>query len=193
MRPLPVDLDDERVLVARIRAGSEDAFARLFRDHYVNLVGYAESFLGSHEDAEEIVCDLFSHLYDRRGEWDPGGSVRGYLFRAARNRVFNFVRDTRRADARMTAMRQDDAEGGYTDPADVAFLASEDAAVRAAALERVMAELPARAREVVALRWGEGMPDETIAEILETTVAAVRMQASRALKVLRERLPRYLR
>lgn len=187
-------LDDGHT-AARIRAGDDRAFGALFEAHYVNLVGYAESFLGSHEDAEEIVCELFATLYERRATWDPHGSIRAYLFRAVRNRVSNFHRDRQRADARVAAFTADDLDGDdrVPPPADAALLASEDAAVRKAALERVMIELPPRAREVVALRWGEGMSDEMIAEVLETTVAAVRMQASRALKVLRERLPGYLR
>ena len=154
------------------------------------------SFLGSHEDAEEVVCTFFAHLHERRMAWEPHGSIRGYLFRSVqKSNVTNFLRDMKRSDVRIAALIADDADAitGHVASADEGLLSDEDATIRTAALAQVMMELPTRAREGVALRWVHGLSDEVIAQALETTVPAVRMQASRALKLLRERLPEYLR
>lgn len=187
-------VDDEDT-VERIHSGSEEAFSQLFHAHYVDLVGYAESFLGSHEEAEEVVCELFVRIYEIRMGWEPGGSIRGYLFRAVRNRVMNQMRSRVREHTRNVLFTQ---EWYLENDSSLASVYSdlekdeEDQHVMTA-INRAIASLPARAREVVSLRWKEGMSDDMIAEIMDTTVAGVRMQASRALQTLRERLPRYLK
>lgn len=187
-------VSDEHI-IAGIRSGSEDAFSRLFHAHYVDLVGYAESYLASHEEAEEVVCELFVRIYEIRQEWQPGTNLRAYLFRAVRNRVLNLIRNNKREaerSFRFTSEMYLESDSLLQDIHADLEDEEEDIKVRKV-LEQAIASLPPRAREVVSLRWKEGMSDDMIAQIMDTTVAGVRMQASRALKVLKERLAGYLK
>lgn len=187
-------VSDEHI-IAGIRSGSEDAFSLLFHAHYVDLVGYAESYLASHEEAEEVVCELFVRIYEIRQEWQPGTNLRAYLFRAVRNRVLNLIRNNKREaerSFRFTSEMYLESDSLLQDIHADLEDEEEDIKVRKV-LEQAIASLPPRAREVVSLRWKEGMSDDMIAQIMDTTVAGVRMQASRALKVLKERLAGYLK
>jgi RNA polymerase sigma factor (sigma-70 family) len=55
-------------------------------------------------------------------------------------------------------------------------------------LERAVATLPERSRTAITLRWQQQMSYDQIASILGTTTAAVQMQVSRGIKILRELL-----
>jgi RNA polymerase sigma factor (sigma-70 family) len=57
---------------------------------------------------------------------------------------------------------------------------------------RAIDTLPERARLVMMLRWQEHWEWPQIAEALGVSVPAAQMQHARALKVLREQLPKYL-
>ena len=56
-----------------------------FAAHYVALCEYVLRFVGSAETAEDIVQDLFLHLWDTRGPRDVLRLTRRYLHVAARN------------------------------------------------------------------------------------------------------------
>src|SRR5437870_8365667 len=57
-----------------------------FAAHYVALCEYVLRFVGSAEAAEDVVQDLFLHLWDTRGPRDALRLTRRYLYVAARNR-----------------------------------------------------------------------------------------------------------
>src|SRR5438552_17571093 len=70
-----------------------------FAAHYVALCEYVLRFVGSAEAAEDIVQDLFLHLWDTRGPRDALRLTRGYLYVAARNRALKYLRRGRVAAA----------------------------------------------------------------------------------------------
>src|SRR5256885_17238545 len=77
---------------ARVRSPHwESAFAA----HYAPLCDYVLRFVGSAEAAEDIVQDLFLHLWDTRGPRDALRLTRGYLYVAARNRALKYLRRVR--------------------------------------------------------------------------------------------------
>src|SRR5437773_5537279 len=69
----------------------ESAFAA----HYATLCDYVLRFVGSAEATEDIVQDLFLHLWDTRGPRDRLRLSRPYLYVAARNRALKHLRHGR--------------------------------------------------------------------------------------------------
>src|SRR5437762_9242894 len=66
-----------------------------FAAHYVALCEYVLRFVGSAEATEDIVQDLFLHLWDTRGPRDRLRLSRPYLYVAARNRALKHLRHGR--------------------------------------------------------------------------------------------------
>jgi RNA polymerase sigma-70 factor (ECF subfamily) len=186
----------DAAIVARVRAGDLDAFETIFRAHYEELVRFAHATVRSVDVAQDLVSEMFTTLYERRETWEIRTSVRAYLVAATRYRIINYVRDFRRRGNRYAALQvageEDEAIPSLQAP-DVELIEAEERGAHLAAVERALAELTPRSRMVVALRWRQGLSFEEIAEVMETTSAAVQMQLSRALKVLRERAPTYLK
>jgi RNA polymerase sigma-19 factor, ECF subfamily len=177
---LPTDI------AARVRSGDARAFELLFRTHYASLCGFALRYTGQRALAEELVQELFTDLWTHRAEWDVRGSIRSYLFAAARNRALNLRR--RQAVERDWAQEEaiDDVRELHPipEPADRALEAAEARARLDAALE----SLPERCRLVMHLRWHEQMSYASIAQVMGISVKGVENQLGRGLKALREKL-----
>ena len=179
---------DDQSLVAQIRMGDEHAFTWLFRRYYPLLVPFAATFVPSLDDAQEIVNDLFVQIWERRDTLNIHGRVDHYLYSAVRNRVRNHLRDERRlADRHEAAALEEEVPwmGEAVAPIDATLELQE----QMRAVWNAVAALPEARRRIVLLRWQRQMSFEEIAQILGTTSAAVQMQLSRAMKMLREMLP----
>ena len=70
----------------------------LFRTFGPELRLFLARYVGSPAVAEDLVQDLFLAIWDRRDTVRVRGSVRTYLFAAARNRALNHLKRERIAD-----------------------------------------------------------------------------------------------
>ena len=186
-QPPPTSAADAADVVARVRAGDERAFERLFRAHYDGLCGFVIRYVHQRALAEELVQDLFAALWARRESWEVrggSGSVRAYLFAAARNRALN-LRARRAVERDWEAAETDVRELHRAPPrADDALEAAELHARLDAAIE----SLPERCRLVMQLRWRDQLSYAEIAEVMGISTKGVENQLSRGLKALRETL-----
>lgn len=174
------DLPDSDLL-ARIRAGDREAFARLFRHWYPLLAEYALRLLESRDAAEDAVQDVFVALWKGRARLPEPQSLAGYLHRAVRNRALNQLR-ARRTAGRWLSML--DPEPRVEPEADTGLADRElDAAYRAA-----LSGLAPRGREIFLLSRERGLTYSQIAETLGISVKTVETLMGRALVALRARL-----
>lgn len=175
-------VDPEASLVPRIRAGDEVAFAELYRGHAAGLLGYAYRLCGSRATAQDVVAELFTHLWERRVSWVPRSSVRAYLYTAIRHRVMNALRTERRADTRAAQVVAEVTMTVTAEP-------EESRDPRLDAVWRVIDAFPPLRRQVMYLRWARGLTPEEIATVLGLNRNAVDKHLSRALRAIRETFP----
>ena len=79
----------------RRRGGEIAAFQELFDRYYAPLCRFAEFWIRDSTSAEEVVLDVYTHVWQHAAKLRVTGSVRAYLFRAVRNRSLNHIRDNR--------------------------------------------------------------------------------------------------
>jgi RNA polymerase sigma-70 factor (ECF subfamily) len=176
-------VDAAHDIAARIRAGDARALQSLFREYYTSLCDFAVRYVREESVAEDLVQDLFSDLWARRGDWTPRESVRAYLFSAVRNRALNL----RKRQAVERDWERDETVSEVPTLHLVAEttpdrLEREELSARVAA---AMESLPERCRLVMHLRWRERLPHAEIAAVMGISVKGVEMQLSRGLKALR--------
>ncbi|GAA4044245.1 RNA polymerase sigma factor [Nonomuraea soli] len=71
---------DDHALHIRLVAGDLDALAELYDLHSPFVYGVALRVTGSEGLAETITQELFAHLWEQPGQFDPAlGSLRGWL------------------------------------------------------------------------------------------------------------------
>jgi RNA polymerase sigma-70 factor (ECF subfamily) len=175
----------DRELVAAIRRDDGAAFERLYRDQARDLIGYAFRLCGARAMAQDVVADLFVHLWQHRHAWAPRTSVRAYLFTAVRHRVANARRAERRADAR--------AARAITDPTIAAVPPRPDSNVDLdadlAMVWRTVDAFPSLRRQVVYLRWARGLSAEEVGAVVGISRNSVDKHLSRAMQAIRAAVP----
>jgi RNA polymerase sigma-70 factor (ECF subfamily) len=180
------------MLIQRLRASDEEAIEALVRLHGPQLIKYATRILRSGERAQEIVQDVFFHLWAERAHLTDTRNLSVYLFWLTRNRAIDAVR----AD---WAARQREGRWVMDTGAESAFVLNTGDADLEAAETRVevwesLASVPPRCREIFMMAWDQQLSYHEIAQRLGISVPTVRSQASRALKRLLEVLgPRFIR
>jgi RNA polymerase sigma-70 factor (ECF subfamily) len=160
------------------------AFEVLYRRYVDRVYSYAFYQLGDHHDAEDATERTFlAALRAIRSYRDEGATFRAWLFRIARNTVANAHRTrSRRRVEPMTAI-QGEPHAIDADPAGMAVRAEDARRVRAA-----LADLPDDRRQVVLLRFVDGLSAREAGLVLDRSEGAVRVLLHRALRDLGERL-----
>lgn len=169
-------------LVHRARRGDRKAFRALFDDLHDPVHAYLDRRCDDRHDTEDLVSTVFHKLLSNLGTFDPGrGSVTGWVMTMARHALIDHLR--RRRDTVDVDRMADVLAGPGADPL-AGIIRTEEA-------ERVRTELarfPAETRELLALRYGEGLRHAEVASLTGLTEVAVRQRLSRAVKQLRERV-----
>lgn len=168
-------------LLERLRRGDRDGFDAAFRAYYVSLVRTAEAIVGDIAIAEDLVQEVMLVLWRRRETLAIDDSLRAYLHRAARNRALNHLRHERVRRRKAPLLAGPDSVAS-TAPA---ALADDELAH---AVERALATLPDRCREVFLLSRDRHLKYSEIAAVLGISVKTVEAQMGKALRLLRERL-----
>lgn len=178
-------------LVARIRAGDEQAFESVFRDHYDGLCRFAARIVDSDAEAEELTQEMLLRLWRKREALSIAGSLAAYLYAAVRNESLNRLRRARAERQwreRVVLEREAGDRGRYSASADDEVRSAE----LADAIERAVEELPPRRRQAYVLRRQHHLSYAEIAAVMDIAPKTVEIQIGAALKALREKLADWL-
>ena len=83
-------------ILARARAGDQDAFGELAGPYRRELEVHCYRILGSVQDAEDMVQETLLAAWRGLKGFEERSSVRAWLYRIATNRCLNALRDNRR-------------------------------------------------------------------------------------------------
>jgi RNA polymerase sigma-70 factor, ECF subfamily len=180
-------------LMLRVRDGDLEAFETLVARHQHSVVGTAAKMLGGAADAEDISQQVFVRVWKHAARYQPSAKFTTWLMTITRNLVFNELRRRRRSQqVSMDADEGDTIRHQFVDeqaaPPSEEILDSE----LQEAIDAAIASLPETQRLAIVLRRYESMPYEEIAEVLKTSVPAVKSILFRARAELKARLKKYL-
>ncbi|MGO9907636.1 MAG: RNA polymerase sigma factor [Solirubrobacteraceae bacterium] len=162
---------DER-LVSLIRRGSTAAFEVLVARYNARLLAFCRHLLGSREDAEDVLQEVFSAAFNAILDDDRPINVRPWLYRIARNRSLNHLR-------RIQAVGVDSMDIHLSDHGSTtADKVHEREEFRL--LVGDIQGLPETQRTALVLREMDALSYEQIAEAMETTVPSVKSLLVRA-------------
>ena len=180
----PSRADDElrlHLLVLRCQAGDERAFATLFETFGARTHRYLRGMLG--DDADDAQQEVWVSVYRAIATLANPRAFRTWLFSTTRRRALDQLRKRRR-DAELLV---DPSDG--VDVADVPDESTERS-LTADDLELVLAGLPPPQREVLLLRYQDGLSYSEIAVIVGCPVGTVKTRIHHAIRKLKESLAR---
>jgi RNA polymerase sigma-70 factor (ECF subfamily) len=188
---------DDAGLVARLRAGDQEAFATVVRTWSPAMLRVARAHVRTHASAEEVVQEAWLGVVRGLDGFEGRAPLRSWVFRI----LVNCARRRGRIESRRTAelggptvdpgrFRDDDDPypGHWRDDAAPADWGPEPMLLAAefrALLEKALAELPERQRAVVELRDVHAFDGEEVCELLDLTPANQRVLLHRGRAKLR--------
>jgi RNA polymerase sigma-70 factor (ECF subfamily) len=168
--------------LADVRAAQADraAFGVLYRRYLDRVYGYCFYLLGDHHDAEDTTERTFLAALDAIDRFrEQGAGFRSWLFRIAHNQVANALRSRgRRRTYPLESVAEPMAPG---DPA--AEIGQADDARR---VRRALARVAEDRRQVLVLRFVDGLSSREIGAVLDRSPGAIRVLQHRALRDMRE-------
>src|SRR5215217_6445946 len=163
----------ERTL-SRARAGDEEAFRELIDPYRAELQLHCYRILGSVQDAEDLLQETLLAAWRGLEGFDGRASLRAWLYRIATNRCLNALRDTRRSEPLWLEPYPDALLGPVADTSAGPEARYELKEAVSLAFVTGLQRLSPRQRAVLVLRDVLGFRASEVADMLETTEAAVK-------------------
>jgi len=161
-------------LVERVREGDPDAVEALYLRHREWAYRTAYGFVGNPQDAQEVAQDVFRQFFAKIDRYQKRAKLTTYLYTVVKHRSIDLIRKRKPNDTLVF------------DP--VAPQLRDEQAEHRALLEMVQG-LSEKHREVVVLRFGEGLQIDEISERLEVASGTVKSRLHHALNTLRSKWP----
>lgn len=163
-------------------AAERASFERTFRLHYAELCDFAAFYVGSADEAEEVVQDVFFAIWLRREDLETLGSMRSYLFGAVRNHALH---NSRHATVVRRRVEDETAAPQQIAPGLDEIFEGDEAALE---LRRAIASLPQRTRLAMELRWLRQMSYAEVAQVMRISVKGVEKLVTEGMQKLRTAL-----
>ncbi len=178
------DLD---ALVRALAAGDAAALSSLYEQTVMQSFAIAVAILKCREDAEEVVCDLFRHVWQSADTYDPArGSVMAWLAVIVRHRAIDRLRQRRQLlsldDERQAELVRSLAGEA---PGPEQLLAKFQAG---SAVHRALSALTPQRRHLLGLAFFQGLSHREIADAVGLPLGTVKSHVRRALASLKDHL-----
>jgi RNA polymerase sigma factor (sigma-70 family) len=165
-------LQGDEKLIALTRRGHQGAFETLVQRYQSRLLAFCRHMLGSTEDAEDVLQEVFTASFNAILADDRPINARPWLYRIARNRCLNHLR--RPSAAGQDSMDIFERDGGAT---------TADTVHKREEFRQIVADvqdLPETQRTALLLREIDALSYEQISEAMDTTVPSVKSLLVRA-------------
>lgn len=174
------ELKNDALLVAALKLDSHEAFVKIFRQYYANLVRFTARFIPDKSTCEDIVQEAFIRVWTNRKNLETGTSIRSYMISLVQNLALNELRH------RKVKMLYEDMNHETIlslSPDDHLFYSE-----LSDAYETALAKLDPAVRETLMLSRQERLKYTEIAQRLNISVRTVEARISKALKFLQNEL-----
>jgi RNA polymerase sigma-70 factor (ECF subfamily) len=167
-------VEADQQIIARVLEGHREDFSLLIARYGDALYRHALGMTGSPDVAEDILqmsfIKAYQHLAEVRGRFDA------WVFRIVANGCKDWLKNIRRTHL---SYDEDDQPSGYATPAE-----DLDRTELRGDLDRALASLAPSLREAFVMKHVEGRSYEEMADLLGTTVGALKMRVHRAREAL---------
>lgn len=153
----------------------------MFNGHYVPLCNYVNSIVNNDTLAEDLVQDVFFHLWQKNASLDKAENMSSFLFTAVKNKAYEHIRADKAYKKALSGYK----EGGIQDKIDPDMSSLTQKYMSLERLSSLMRHLPPKCRNVFALHKLNGLTYAEIAASEGISIKTVENHMIKALKILR--------
>jgi RNA polymerase sigma-70 factor, ECF subfamily len=156
-----------------------ERFEALYRSSRDDVYAYVHTLLRDSAGAEDVTALAFERAYRRRRTFDRRrGEERAWLFGIARNAALDELRRRKRVATLVVDpedVSEDEADGD-----------DEDVVLRRTAVRTALEGMPARDRELIALKFHAGLNNAELAKVLGVSESNAGTMLHRTVQKLRK-------
>lgn len=188
MNPVPAPTTDalnDAALLRQIGDRQPAALDALYDRHAPTLLALGRRILGSLADAEEVLQEVFLHVWNHAGRYDSSrSSVSTWLILITRSRAIDRLR-TRKVVERTheTSVQENPVEHASPEGVETVFIHERRERVRSE-----LGKLPDEQRQVLEMAFYEGLSQSEIAAKADLPLGTVKTRTLLAMKKLRSAL-----
>ena len=170
----------ELELTQRAVSGDPDAFAALYDIYVEQIYRFVLFRVGDEQTAEDLTSQVFLKAWDNLSSYQIRGLLfRAWLFRIARNSVIDYYRTYKETTPlEPSALTKPDPAAEVADQVEQQLQAEE--------LRLALQQLTEDQRQVLTLRFIEGLSTEEVANVMGKRQGAIRALQMRGLQALAE-------
>ncbi|MES2375392.1 MAG: RNA polymerase sigma-70 factor [Bacteroidota bacterium] len=169
-------------LLDLIRSRDEAAFTEIYNRYWRLIYSHVYKMLRNEDDAKDIVQETFGNLWQQAVTLPEQQNFGGYLYVSARRKVLNAMRHEKYRGEYLKAL------AAFAEEASEATLQYLDERDLAVAIEREIAALPPRMRQVFELSRKNYLSYKEIGKIFNISDKTVKKQVGKSIKVIRQNL-----
>ncbi len=173
----------ESQLWQKFKRGDEEAFSRIYHDHYNLLFNYLNKICGNESLSHDCIQDIFLKLWKDRKKLGEVKSIRFYLLASVRRDILRKIKKSRSQDERKNEIAYEQPEIMFSEEEIVIHRENSDEQKRQIA--EVLNALPKRQKEAVYLKYYEDLSYEEVAAVMNLNYQSVVNLIYKAFKVLR--------
>ena len=177
-------MNEEQVWLEQARQGDKAAFGKLIEAYQTPVYNLAYRMLNNAGEAEEAAQEAFIRAYTRLDSYDPAHKFSTWMLSITSNYCIDLIRKRRALLLSIDeplpphpALMSDNSKG----PEAQVVMNEQQAMVQA-----LLQELPEDYRQTVVLRYWYDLSYDEIAEMMDTTVSAIKSRLFRARRLLAE-------
>jgi len=148
-------------LWTNFRAGNEEAYTSLMENFAAPLYNYGIRFVNDDDFIKDCIQDVFFELWKRRERINSTDYVKSYIFKALRLRIFREQGNWNNAEP----IHENYQFAVQLDTESV-LIESQSSDEMTRKMQRLLNHLPRRQKEILYLRFYEGLDQDRIAEIM---------------------------
>lgn len=170
------------VLWNELRNGNKNALSGLFNRFYDSLFAYGYRIMPDDDQVKDAIQEVFFQLWNYKSKLATVKSVRAYLLMSLRHQLFNDKKVRQRREKLDKEYASEDFEiyVDYEKWLEILELEQE----QISSLKKAIKELSPRQREVIYLKYYEGLSSEELSEIMDLRTQSIYNLLSNAIKNL---------
>lgn len=177
----------EQEIWSEFKAGHRGALTYIYQKYVDKLFNYGCQFTANQDLVKDCIQELFMHIIRKKENLSHTDSIRAYLFKSFRRKLFKQIGK----EARMHDKSPAGVFSIEVSP-ELNFIRDQLSKRQSLLLEKYINQLPEKQREAILLYFYEGIPYSQIAEILQMTkTKSARALLYRAIESLSKYLKPY--
>lgn len=167
-----------------IKNGDEKTFELFFKMEFDNIVHFINAYLNNLQTSKDIAQESFISFWNKRAYINEQLNIRSYIYKIARNKTLNFIRDNHISSTIPTKELLMD----FYALSDEIITQKIDALQLEDLINKTYSSLPPQIKDIFYLNRVHGFTYAQIAQQKQVPVKAIEYQIKKALQIFRKKL-----